>query len=54
MNFLGKHTLLIGGSSGMGLEAATILIDASGTVTLVGRNKEKLERATESLVSSDI
>jgi NAD(P)-dependent dehydrogenase (short-subunit alcohol dehydrogenase family) len=53
MNFSGKHTLLIGGSSGMGLVAAKLLVGAGGTVTLVGRNKEKLDQAQESLDASD-
>lgn len=53
MNFAGKHTLLIGGSSGMGLEAARLLVSAGGTVTLVGRNKEKLDQAQELLGTSD-
>ena len=53
MNFSGKHTLLIGGSSGMGLVAGKLLVGAGGTVTLVGRNKEKLDQAQESLDASD-
>ena len=47
MNFSGKHTLLIGGSSGMGLVAGKLLVGAGGTVTLVGRNKEKLDQAQD-------
>ena len=54
MNFSGKHTLLIGGSSGMGLAAAKLLLATGGRVTLVGRrNKEKLDRAEASLGTSD-
>ena len=53
MNFTDKHTLLIGGSSGMGLASAKLLVGAGGTVTLVGRDKEKLDQAQESLGASD-
>lgn len=45
MNFSGKEALIIGGSSGMGLETARLLVAAGATVTLVGRQREKLERA---------
>jgi len=39
MNFSGKHTLLIGGSSGMGLVAGKLLVGAGGTVTFSIRRK---------------
>jgi len=47
MNFSGKEALIIGGGSGMGLEAARLLVRAGATVTLVGRQREKLEKACE-------
>jgi NAD(P)-dependent dehydrogenase (short-subunit alcohol dehydrogenase family) len=53
MNYSGKQTLIIGGSSGIGLNAAKLLVDGGGAVTLVGRNKEKLERSGESLGAPD-
>ncbi|HZA25598.1 MAG TPA: SDR family oxidoreductase [Dehalococcoidia bacterium] len=53
MQFAGKETLIIGGSSGMGLESARLLVDAGGSVTLVGRNQMKLDKAHESLSAPD-
>jgi NAD(P)-dependent dehydrogenase (short-subunit alcohol dehydrogenase family) len=53
MNFSGKQTLIIGGSSGMGMRAAKNLVDGGGSVTLVARNKEKLDRSRESLGALD-
>ena len=47
MNFSGKEALIIGGGSGMGLEAAGLLVRAGASVTLVGRQREKLEKARE-------
>lgn len=35
-------SLIIGGDSGMGLETARLLVEAGGTVCLVGRDKQKL------------
>jgi NAD(P)-dependent dehydrogenase (short-subunit alcohol dehydrogenase family) len=45
MTFSDKEALIIGGSSGMGLEAASLLVRAGASVTIVGRQKEKLEGA---------
>jgi NAD(P)-dependent dehydrogenase (short-subunit alcohol dehydrogenase family) len=47
MSFENKEALIIGGSSGMGLEAARLLVNAGAAVTLIGRRKEKLEQARE-------
>jgi NAD(P)-dependent dehydrogenase (short-subunit alcohol dehydrogenase family) len=47
MNFSDKQALVIGGSSGMGLEAARLLVHAGASVTIVGRSLEKLEAACE-------
>ncbi len=49
MSFSGKQALIVGGSSGMGLEAAKLLLNAGASVTLVGRSQEKLDRARETL-----
>lgn len=45
MGFSGKQALIIGGSSGMGLETARLLVQAGAEVMLVGRGKGKLEAA---------
>jgi NAD(P)-dependent dehydrogenase (short-subunit alcohol dehydrogenase family) len=41
MSFSGKHALIVGGSSGMGLQAGSLLLKAGASVTLVGSQKEK-------------
>lgn len=53
MSFSNRQTLIVGGSSGMGLETARLLVDAGASVTLVGRSRNKLERARETLRASD-
>jgi len=53
MSFSDKQVLIIGGSSGIGLEAARLLIDAGGFVTLIGRRLEKLVAARKSLSFPD-
>jgi NAD(P)-dependent dehydrogenase (short-subunit alcohol dehydrogenase family) len=53
MNFSGKEALIIGGSSGMGLEAARLLVREGASVTLVGRQKEKLESVHDSFDTPD-
>ncbi len=45
MSFSDKRALIVGGSSGMGLETARLLVHAGASVTLVGRSQEKLESA---------
>lgn len=45
MNFTDKQALIVGGGSGMGLEAARLLVAAGASVTLVGRSRQKLESA---------
>ena len=47
MSFSNKQALIIGGSSGMGLEAGRLLVAAGASVTLVGRRQEKLDGARE-------
>jgi NAD(P)-dependent dehydrogenase (short-subunit alcohol dehydrogenase family) len=51
MSFENKEALIIGGSSGMGLETARLLVQAGASVTLIGRQKEKLEKAQEIIQS---
>jgi NAD(P)-dependent dehydrogenase (short-subunit alcohol dehydrogenase family) len=48
MSFSGKEALVIGGSSGMGLQVARFLVQKGAVVTLVGRNPQKLEGARAS------
>ena len=52
MSFENKHALIVGGSSGIGLETARRLVDAGAAVTLVGRQQEKLDAARASLETS--
>jgi NAD(P)-dependent dehydrogenase (short-subunit alcohol dehydrogenase family) len=47
MSFSDKQALIIGGSSGMGLETARLLVHAGASVTIVGRRLEKLKTARE-------
>jgi NAD(P)-dependent dehydrogenase (short-subunit alcohol dehydrogenase family) len=47
MSFSDKQALIIGGSSGMGLETARMLVHAGASVTIVGRRLEKLKTARE-------
>ena len=50
MNFTHKgKALVIGGSSGMGLATAKLLVDNDIEVIIVGRNAEKLELALAQL-----
>jgi len=53
MSFSEKEALIIGGSSGMGLEAAMLLVHAGASVTIVGRRQDKLEAARECFDSPD-
>ena len=48
----GKHALVTGGGSGIGAATARILIDKGAVVTILGRNKERLESTAESLGAS--
>lgn len=45
MSFSGQDALIVGGSSGMGLQVAKMLVQKGATVTLVARNPEKLTGA---------
>ena len=53
MSFANKEALIIGGSSGMGLETAKLLVQAGASVTLTGRFKGKLEKVREMFAAPD-
>ena len=53
MSFSDKQALIIGGGSGIGLEAARLLVHAGASVTIVGRRPEKLEGARETFDAPD-
>ncbi len=53
MRFLNKQALIVGGSSGMGLEAGRLLVGAGASVTLVSRRQEKLDGARETFETPD-
>jgi NAD(P)-dependent dehydrogenase (short-subunit alcohol dehydrogenase family) len=47
MKFSNKQALIVGGSSGMGLETGKLLVEEGASVTLVGRQQEKLDAARD-------
>ncbi len=53
MRFSNKQALIVGGGSGMGLEAGKLLVEEGASVTLVGRNQEKLDGARETFDTPD-
>ena len=53
MTFSNKQALIVGGSSGMGLEAGRLLVEAGASLTLVGRQQEKLDGVRETFDNSD-
>ncbi|MHA2939682.1 SDR family oxidoreductase [Vibrio sp. RC27] len=48
----GKHVVIVGGSSGIGLALAKQVVDLGGKVTIASRSEEKLQLAAESIGSS--
>ncbi|SKA30987.1 NAD(P)-dependent dehydrogenase, short-chain alcohol dehydrogenase family [Enhydrobacter aerosaccus] len=44
-----QHTVVVGGSSGIGLATARALLDAGHTVTIAGRSAERLDQASATL-----
>lgn len=49
--FTGKKLLVVGGTSGMGLETARIILNGGGSVVLVGNRADKAEQARQALAS---
>jgi NAD(P)-dependent dehydrogenase (short-subunit alcohol dehydrogenase family) len=49
MRLEGKHLVVIGGSSGIGLETAPLALSEGASVTIAGRSEERLQRAAETL-----
>ena len=47
MRFDGKRLVIIGGSSGIGLETARLALAEGAFVTIAGRSEERLRRASE-------
>jgi NAD(P)-dependent dehydrogenase (short-subunit alcohol dehydrogenase family) len=50
MRLDGNRVIIIGGSSGIGLETARLALAEGASVTIAGRSVERLQRAAESLV----
>ena len=51
MTLSGKRVVIIGGSSGIGLETARLAIAEGSFVTIAGRSKDRLEKAAKELAS---
>jgi NAD(P)-dependent dehydrogenase (short-subunit alcohol dehydrogenase family) len=51
MRLDGNRVIIIGGSSGIGLETARLALAERASVTIAGRSVERLRRAAESLVA---
>jgi NAD(P)-dependent dehydrogenase (short-subunit alcohol dehydrogenase family) len=52
MRLEGKHLVVVGGSSGIGLETARLALAEGASVTIAGRSEDRLRRAVESLGNS--
>ena len=50
-SFAGKHVVITGGSSGLGLEMAKQIASESATVTIIARNQTQLEKAKDEITS---
>lgn len=50
--FAGKKLLVVGGTSGMGLETARLVLQQGGNVVIVGSRAEKTEQARQELAAT--
>jgi NAD(P)-dependent dehydrogenase (short-subunit alcohol dehydrogenase family) len=53
MRFDGKRVVIIGGSSGIGLETARLALEQGASVTIAGRSADRLRQATQSLSAAE-
>src|SRR5690242_19837456 len=53
-NLAGRHALVTGGGTGIGAAVAEALAGAGARLTLLGRNRERLEERAESLAGARI
>ena len=51
MRLEGKRVVIIGGSSGIGLETARLALAEGALVTIAGRSEDRLRRAADSVLS---
>jgi NAD(P)-dependent dehydrogenase (short-subunit alcohol dehydrogenase family) len=52
MRLKGTRVVIVGGSSGIGLETARLALAEGASVTIAGRSESRLQRAGESLVAN--
>jgi NAD(P)-dependent dehydrogenase (short-subunit alcohol dehydrogenase family) len=52
MRLNGKRVVIIGGSSGIGLETARLALAEGASVTIAGRSEDRLRRAAETIAST--
>jgi len=52
MRLEGKHLVVVGGSSGIGLETARLALAEGASVTIAGRSEDRLRRAIDDLGAS--
>jgi NAD(P)-dependent dehydrogenase (short-subunit alcohol dehydrogenase family) len=54
MRLEGKHLVIVGGSSGIGLETARLALAEGASVTIAGRSEDRLRRAVEGMGTSQV
>lgn len=53
-SLVGKHVLITGGSSGIGLEVAKNVVRRGAHCTIVARNKQRLEEAVKEITREKV